>query len=103
VSASRLAPGATTGHYALVPSIGPCSTCGQPIEVGASFIDIGPTDYSDPDTPRRVRWVPVDEDIHGWTPFEIQHPRCFAQTVSLEQLVAAVDESHRLMRHRLAR
>jgi len=94
---------AAIGHYALVSSIGPCSSCGQPIEVAASFIDIGPTDFGDPDKPRPVRWVPVDEEIHGWTPFEIQHPRCFAHAVSLERLVVAVDESHRLMRRRLAR
>jgi hypothetical protein len=66
--------------------------------MGASFVDTGPTDHNDPSAPRSVRWVPVDEDIHGWTPFVIAHPACFAREQGVEALVNLVDESHRLMR-----
>lgn len=89
-----------TGHSALVSSIGPCSACGKPIAFGASFIDISPTDQSDRDKPRAARWIPVDEDIHGWSPFEIQHPACFAEHAGIERLIALIDESHRFMRRR---
>ena len=86
-----------------MPSIGPCSACGKPIAFGASFVNISPTDYSDRDKPRAARWIPVDEDIHGWSPFETQHPACFADHAGIERLIALVDESHRFMRSVLDR
>jgi hypothetical protein len=26
-----------------------------------------------------MRWVPVGDDIHGWTPFVLAHPICFGR------------------------
>ena len=92
-----------TGQSAFVSSIGPCSACGKPIAFGASFVNMSPTDYGDRDKPRAARWIPVDEDIHGWSPFEIQHPACFADHAGIERLIALVDESHRFMRSVLDR
>ncbi|MEY2474223.1 MAG: hypothetical protein QOK28_3552 [Actinomycetota bacterium] len=71
--------------------------------MGASFIDTSPTDWNDPTRPKSNRWIPVDEDIHGWTPFVITHPTCFAREFGIETLVALVDDSHRLMRRILDR
>jgi hypothetical protein len=85
-----------------VSSLGVCSACGKPITAGASFVDIGPTDSDGRDKPRRANFVPVESDIHGWSPFETQHPECFAAHAGVERLVALVDESHRLMRTKLA-
>jgi hypothetical protein len=85
-----------------VSSLGVCSACRKPIADGASFVDIGPTDSGDRHKPRRVHFVPVESDIHGWSPFETQHPECFAAHAGIERLVALVDESHRLMRGTLA-
>jgi hypothetical protein len=48
-----------------------------------------------------MRFVPVDEDIHGWSPFELVHPTCFARQFGVEKLVSLVDDSHRLIRRRL--
>jgi len=79
-------------------SIGKCHICGDEVPLGASFIDTGPTDWADPSAPRQVRWIPVDEDIHGWSPFVIAHPACFVRENGVEALVDLVDESHRLMR-----
>lgn len=66
--------------------------------LGASFVNTGPTDHNDPAKPRTERFVPVDEDIHGWTPFVVSHSACYANERGVEALVALVDESHRLMR-----
>ena len=84
-------------------SIGPCSLCGKPIAFGASFVNISPTDYYNQDKPRAAKWIPVDEDIHGWSPFEIQHPACFADQSGIERLIELVDQSHRFMRSALDR
>jgi hypothetical protein len=84
-------------------SIGVCHLCGQSVELGSSFIDTGPTDTYDPTTPPYVRWVPVDEDIHGWSPFVIAHPSCYAAEKGVDALVLLVDESHRHMRSILGR
>jgi hypothetical protein len=84
----------------LVPvlGVGPCGVCGHDITSGSAFINIGPTDLNVPDKPKYVRWVPVDEDIHGWSPFVTMHPACYAQQEGIERLLRLVDESHRLLR-----
>jgi hypothetical protein len=84
----------------VMSGFGVCSVCGQQVAVGAAFINIGPTDPHDPDKPKSERWVPVDEDIHGWSPFVIVHPACYARQEGVEKLVGLVDESHRLLRSR---
>ena len=83
--------------------LGPCSFCGTSIPFRASFVDTHPTDSKEPWKPRTSRWVPVDEDVHGWTPFEIAHPACFAREHGVAALVELVDESHRFMRDMLTR
>ncbi len=83
-----------------VGGLGPCSICGRDIALGAAFVNVGPTDWNDPDRPKSERYVPVDEDIHGWSPFVTIHPACFAQDRGLDHLLSLVDESHRRMRHR---
>jgi hypothetical protein len=60
-------------------SVGPCSVCGAEIEADAAFVNIGPTDPHDPDRPKSTRYVCPGTDIHGWTPFVVAHPSCFAQ------------------------
>jgi len=85
-------------HYRALVGIGVCAICAREIATGASFVDTGPTDSKEPSKARSVRWIPVDEDIHGWTPFEIAHPGCWASVHGVEALVALVDESHRFMR-----
>ena len=84
----------------VMSGIGICSVCGQQVLLGAAFINIGPTDPHDLDEPKSERWVPVDEDIHGWSPFVIVHPTCYARQEGVEKLVGLVDESHRLFRRR---
>jgi hypothetical protein len=83
--------------------IGNCAICSTEIAISASFIDTGPTDSKEPWKPRSVRWVPADEDVHGWTPFEIAHPVCWASVHGVHALVNLVDESHRFMRQVLDR
>lgn len=77
---------------------GSCHVCGQPVTAGSSFINTGPTDASNASKPNTHRWVPVDEDIHGWSPFVLSHPACFAAENGVSELVALVDDSHRFMR-----
>ncbi len=79
-------------------SIGKCSVCGLDVNHGESFVDTHATDSKEPWRERQSRWVPVDEDIHGWTPFEMTHPACFAREHGVDALVALVDESHRFLR-----
>lgn len=79
-------------------SIGKCSVCGKDVNYGESFVDTHPTDSREPWKERQARWVPVDEDIHGWSPFEIAHPACHAREHGVDALVKLVDESHRFMR-----
>jgi hypothetical protein len=78
--------------------IGACSVCGEEIAFGAAFISIGPTDWHDPEKPKSERWVPVDEDIHGWSPFVTMHPACYARQEGIDKLLRLVDESHRQLR-----
>jgi hypothetical protein len=87
-----------SGAIVRLMSIGKCHICGADVMAGASFIDTGHTDQTDPGAPRKVRWVPVDEDIHGWSPFVIAHPVCFAREKGVDMLVDLVDQSHRRMR-----
>lgn len=58
-------------------SPGVCDICGQTVEPNAAFVNIGPTDQTDPSKPKPRRWVPAGTDIHGWTPFVVEHPSCF--------------------------
>lgn len=78
--------------------LGPCTVCGRDIVLGAAFINIGPTDWNDPERPKLERYVPVDEDIHGWSPFVTMHPACYSRQEGIEKLLHLVDESHRHMR-----
>lgn len=81
-------------------SLGVCQFCGRPVQIRASFVHTGPTDPTDPAKPRRERFVPVDEDIHGWTPFVMSHPTCYAHERGVDALLDLVDQSHRSMRAR---
>jgi len=81
-----------------VRGVGPCSICGEEISFGAAFINVGSTDWHDPEKPKSARWVPIDEDIHGWSPFVSEHPACYAHQEGLDELLRLVDESHRLLR-----
>ena len=84
-----------------VSGLGVCSICGREVPLGASFISIGPSDQIDPSKPRSLRWIPVDEAIHGWSPFVVAHPMCFAEAEGFETVIGLVDESHRFMRKML--
>ena len=77
--------------------IGTCSVCGRGVASGESFINAGPTNWNEPTTLAESRWVPVGTDIHGWTPFVLSHPVCWAREHSVEDLIALVDNSHRLL------
>lgn len=81
--------------------LGVCQFCGDPVPLGASFVNTGPTDWDDPAKPPSERFVPVDEDIHGLSPFVVSHPACYANDQGVEALVGLVDESHRVMRSHL--
>jgi hypothetical protein len=81
--------------------LGVCSVFGQGVLVGEAFIDTGPTDWNDPIKKPSVTWVPVATDIHGWSPFVVAHPACWAREHSIEDLVLHVDESHRQLRAEL--
>ena len=84
-------------------NLGICSVCGLAVASGESSTNTGPTDSNDPTKPTSVRWVPVDADIHGWTPFVLSHPVCWSGEHSVGELVALVDDSHRLLRATLIR
>ena len=81
-------------------SIGTCHVCGLDVAYGSSFVNIGATDWTEPSKEQTSRWVPVNEDIHGWTPFVVAHPVCFARDKGVAALGALVDESDRLRRAR---
>lgn len=73
-------------------SVGPCHVCGANIEPDAAFVNIGPTDRNDPDRPTKKRFVREGTDIHGWSPFVVAHPTCFAQLegeAALDALIAS--------------
>ena len=67
-------------------SPGMCDICGQPVEANAAFVDIGPTDWTDPSAPKSRRWVPRGTDVHGWSPFVVEHPKCFVEVNGPEAL-----------------
>ncbi len=77
---------------------GACSACGQPVAAGASFSNIGPTEWTDQSKPKQERFVPVDDDIRGWSPFVLNHPACSAGERGLDALLELVDQPHRFMR-----
>jgi hypothetical protein len=54
------------------------------VQPDAAFVNIGPTDWNDPSKPRSTRFVPQGTDIHGWSPFVVAHPACFALTEGQE-------------------
>lgn len=68
-------------------SPGVCDVCGQRVEAGQAFVNIGPTDWTDPSKPKTQRWVPAGADIHGWTPFVVEHPACFTEVNSEDALI----------------
>jgi hypothetical protein len=78
--------------------LGVCQFCGLPVPLRSSFVNTGPADMNDPAKPRSEKFVPVDEDIHGWSPWVVSHPCCYASERGVEALVALVDKSHRFMR-----
>lgn len=72
-----------------------CHVCGQAIAPDAAFVDIGPTDWTDPSKPKAKRFVAEGTDIHGWTPFVVAHPECLAHEEGdevLRALIAAAEE-----------
>src|SRR6476620_11617641 len=97
-----LAASVFRGHADIVSALGVCDLCGQTIPLGSSFINVGPTDRRDPDRPKALRFVPVDEDIHGWTPFVVEHPACFAATHGVVAVLQLVDDSHRRLRRQFS-
>jgi hypothetical protein len=80
---------------------GVCAVCGESILAMSSFVNTGPSDMNDPGKAPYERWVPVDEDIHGWTPFILKHPACYASERGVQALVRLVDASDRRWRRRL--
>lgn len=67
-------------------SPGVCHLCGQAVLPDAAFVNIGPTDWNDPSKARSTHFVPEGTDIHGWSPFVVAHPDCFARTDGQEAL-----------------
>jgi hypothetical protein len=54
-------------------------------------VDTGPTDWlHDAEKPRSSRFVAEETDIHGWTPFEVTHPECFAAVAGADALASLV-------------
>jgi len=83
---------------------GVCSVCGDPVKAGAAIVNSGATDWvADPTKPKSEQFVPVDEDIHGWSPFVLTHPACYVDERGLDALLRLVDESYRSMRARYKR
>lgn len=76
-------------------SPGVCHVCGRAIAPDGAFVHIGPTDWTDPSKPKTKRFVAEGTDIHGWTPFVVAHPECFAHEEGdevLRALIAAAEE-----------
>ena len=84
-------------------AVGICSVCGHGIESRAAVINTGPTELSDPATLPVSRRAPVGTEIQGWSSFVLTYPVCRAREHSVEDLIALVDDSHRLLRAELAR
>ena len=81
--------------------LGPFSICGRGIALGAAFVDVGPTNWNDPDRSKSERYVSDDEDIHGWSPFVTMHPSCYAKQEGADRLLRLVDESQLRMRQQI--
>lgn len=67
-------------------SPGICGICGHPVEPEAAFVNIGPTDWTDPSKPKTRQWIPAGSEIHGWSPFVVEHPACFVSVNGQEAL-----------------
>lgn len=67
-------------------SPGRCHLCGEDVQADAAFVNIGPTDWNDPAKPKSKWYVAEGTDIHGWTPFVVAHPDCFARDEGDEEL-----------------
>lgn len=76
-------------------SPGQCHLCGEDVLPDAAFINIGPTDWTDPETPKSKRYIWEATDIHGWTPFVVAHPDCFARDKGEEELHRLIDLAER--------
>lgn len=72
-----------------------CSLRGQLIAPNSAFVNIGPTNWNDPSQPKSKRYVPEDTDIHGWSPFVVAHPDCFAQDEGDEALRVLIAKESR--------
>lgn len=80
--------------------LGVCQFCGKPLPLEISFVESGPTNCVVSSKPRHEKWVPVEEAIHGWEPFVVSHPVCYAKAHGVAALVALVDEHDRTTRQR---
>lgn len=69
-------------------SPGICHVYGRGIQPDTAFVNVGPTDWNDSSKPQAARFVRERTDIHGWTPFVVAHPECFAQTEGQDALDA---------------
>ena len=54
-------------------------------------MNIGPTDWLDATRPKSKRFILPGTDIHGWTPFVVAHPACFALDEGPNALNALID------------
>ncbi len=70
-----------------------CHICEQEIPPDAAFVNIGPTDWNDPTRPKSMRYVPAGTDIHGWTPFVVAHPACFAEQEGSDVLSILIEKA----------
>ena len=75
---------------------GVCEHCGRPVGQGTAFVNTGPTDWANPQEPKQVRYVRSGADIHGWTPFVLTHPACWAEEHGSAALQELVDDAARL-------
>ena len=71
-------------------SVGPCALCGRIVEANGAFVNVGPTNWNDPEAPKARRWVAPHTEIHGWTPFVVTPPECFAREEGAEALEALI-------------
>jgi hypothetical protein len=74
-------------------SPGLCNYCQEQIEPNAAFVNIGPTDWNDPEQPTSRSFVPQGTEIHGWSPFVVAHPDCYAAEEGPDELLRLVEAS----------